>query len=215
MRKLNKQLSRAKRLRWLILLVTIVCIGVSVTLNVLHAPSNPIAEGVAGLPPVAAFFVIELIARIPASNLLLAVGRIIGSVTVGGIAAVVSYFQQVEYLERLGFPSGVAHAYPFVIDGTMLVTTLSLVEIVRTVRRLNDQVDDILELTEEKPLAVASEAAESPVKEIERPTQDAPAPTLVSVPRGTRGARALPSERTQREHRNGAVGREDARRVKA
>lgn len=144
MSKAQKQLDRTKRLRAMIMLVTLLCIGISVALNVEHAPANPMARVVAGLPPVAAFFVIELIARIPSSSRMLSVGRIFGALVVGGIAGTISYIQQVDYVRGLGFGGWIATAFPVVIDGTMLVTTLSLVEVVRKVRQLEDAVDEVL-----------------------------------------------------------------------
>jgi hypothetical protein len=133
----------------MVLFVTLLCIAVSVALNVAHAPANAMARGVAGLPPVAAFFVIELIARIPSSNRLLSVGRVFGALVVGGIAGTISYIQQVEYVRGLGFGGWIASAFPIVIDGTMLVTTLSLVEVVRKVRQLEDADDEAPAVTRE------------------------------------------------------------------
>ncbi len=201
MQKLQKRLSATKQLRALILLVTIACIGVSVTLNVLHAPSNPIARTVAGFPPVAAFFVIELIARIPASSRALAFGRIVGSITVGGIAAVVSYVQQIDYLHRLGFESWTTFVYPAVIDGTMLVTTLSLVEVVRVVRRLNDEIDDLDAATVTVP-AVASEETATQEAESELTADDAASPDLPEAPTSPAPGRPF-SERHERRLRRG------------
>jgi len=157
MSKAMKQLKRMRNLRAVITVITLLLIGTSVMLNVAHAPANPMAQFVAGLPPVAAFFVIELIARIPASNKALAVGRIIGSLVVGGIAGTVSYVAQIDYVLSLGFDSWVASVFPAIIDGTMLVTTLSLVEVVRKVRQLEEAAEDDAPSVAREGNGVASE----------------------------------------------------------
>ena len=176
MTKLQRRLDSTKRLRLMITAVTVLCIAVSVTLNVMHAPVHTVAQIVAGTPPVAAFFVIELIARIPASNWLLAAGRIIGSLVVGGVAGTISYIQQIDYLHTLGYVGWIATAFPAVIDGTMLVTTLSLVEVVRTIRRIEDLMDNLS--------PDASKTQEVAVEQLatEPKADDAQAPNLPAAP---------------------------------
>lgn len=190
MQKQQRQLRSLTRLRWFIMFVTFACVGVSAALNLLHAPQFWVAQAVSTIPPVGAWGVIELIARIPASNRWLALGRIAGSVVVGGVAAWVSYTSQISYLQAIGFAADHAYMMPAVVDGTMLVTTLSLVEVVRRRRQLIDQIDDAADAAAEKAKAVASET-ESPVEAIERLPKDAPVSPPVGGPqmatRGTRG----------------------------
>lgn len=171
MSKAQKQLKRTRNMRSIILAVTVFCISVSVTLNVLHAPASLWARVVAGLPPVAAFFVIELVARIPTSSKALSFGRVLGSLVVGGVAGSISYVQQIDYVRSLGYHGWIAMAFPAVIDGTMLVTTLSLVEVVRTLRTLEDAEDEaqtpmagevVGVASELEAIAAGADAAESP-----------------------------------------------------
>lgn len=185
-KQLQRQLTRFRRLRWLVLIITFACIGSSGTLNVMHAPPNGVAQFVAGIPPVAAFAVIELISKIPVSNIWLSIGRIAGSLVVGGVAAWISYIQQIDYLHRIGYAGTIAAVFPAVIDGTMTVSTLSLVEVVRTLRRLEDAAD--AELGEqERVAAAAARAMTTPtpsvsVEEAPAPEEKAPEPTPEATP---------------------------------
>jgi Protein of unknown function (DUF2637) len=183
----QRRWDRNRRLRRVILAVTILCIGVSVTLNVMHAPlqGGIMAKVVAAAPPIGAFGVIELIALIPGSHIMLTIGRVLGSLVVGSVAAVVSYIQQIDYLHRLGYGGNIAAVFPAVIDGTMIVTTLSLVEVVRVLRQIEYAMDARLEEIERStvdtvtavPVAVD---VPSPVP-AETVTPD-PAPVAVPTP---------------------------------
>lgn len=129
-------LPELKRLRWAVLAVVLACILSSVAMNVLHAPDNPWARFVGALPPLAVFGCLELISRIPSSSVWLTVVRIGGATIVAGGAAYLSYFQQFAAIMDLGFPHDQALIWPGVIDGTMIVASVSLVEVVRKIRQM-------------------------------------------------------------------------------
>jgi hypothetical protein len=131
-----QELEHYRRLRRFVVAVVAIGIAVSVTLNVMHAPSNIGAKLVGGFPPIAVFLCIELISRIPATSKALAVGRILGSLVVAGIGGAVSYTQQMDFVRHLGFSGWHAVLFPACIDGVMMVATLSLVEVARKIRTL-------------------------------------------------------------------------------
>lgn len=133
-----------RRLRWYVLVVVIAGIGTSVTLNVEHAPDNWGAKLVAAVPPIAVFGIIEMVSRIPSTGWLLSTGRILASLAVSGVGAVISYTQQVAYVRGLGFSEAIADWFPVTIDGTMVVATLSLVEVVRRIRTVREEMDSVL-----------------------------------------------------------------------
>jgi len=125
-----------RRLRVLVLIVVLAGIGSSVAMNVLHAPDNLAARFVAAIPPLAVFGCLELIARIPSSSRSLTFFRILGAVFVAGGAATLSYAQQYAAVLGLGFPHWQSVIWPGVIDGTMIVASVSLVEVVRKIRQM-------------------------------------------------------------------------------
>lgn len=129
-------LTQLKRLRWLVLVAVLAGIGSSVAMNVLHAPNNLPARFVAAIPPVAVFGCLELIARIPSSSKALTGFRIGGAIIVAAGAAAISYAQQMAAVLGLGFPQWEAVIWPTIIDGMMVVASVSLVEVVRKIRQV-------------------------------------------------------------------------------
>lgn len=127
-----------RRLRVLVLIVVLAGIGSSVTMNVFHAPDRVVARFVAAIPPLAVFACLELIARIPSSSRILTGFRIFGAVVVALGAAGLSYAQQYAAVLGLGFPHWQSMIWPGVIDGTMIVASVSLVEVVRKIRQMTD-----------------------------------------------------------------------------
>lgn len=131
-------LTQLKRLRWGVLVVVLLGVLSSVAMNVLHAPDNLAARFVGALPPLAVFGCLELIVRIPSSSRALSWFRILGAILVAGGAAYLSYFQQRAAISDLGFPLDQAAIWPGVIDGTVVVASLSLLEVVRKIRQVAD-----------------------------------------------------------------------------
>lgn len=157
---MSTKLRELRRLRWVVLIVVLAGIATSVALNVMHAPHNNAARFVAALPPLAVFGVIELVSRIPSSSRLLSATRVLASFVVSSGGAAVSYVQQLRFVESLGFDRWVSQTIPVIIDGTMVVATLSLVEVVRKIR----QVKEVQEAEAESPAQrrLANDAHESP-----------------------------------------------------
>jgi hypothetical protein len=143
MSKIQAELRHFHRLWIFVTVVTVALVGVTVTLNVMHAPGGIVARSIGGTPPIFLFLCIELIARIPATSRLLGIGRVIGSVAVAGLAFAISYQQQMEFIHHIGYAGWVAYAYPIIVDGVMMVATLSLVEVTRKVRVLRAEIADL------------------------------------------------------------------------
>lgn len=130
-------LKQLRRLRWLVLAAVLLGIGASIAMNVLHAPDNLAARLVAAGPPLAVFFALELIARIPSSSKGLTWFRIAGAVVVALGAATISYAQQRAAVRGLGFLDWESYVWPLIVDGLMIVASVSLVEVVRKIRQLD------------------------------------------------------------------------------
>lgn len=130
------ELRHYRRLWVFVTVVTVMLVSITVTLNVMHAPPTWGARLIGGTPPVFVFFCIELVSRIPATSRLLSAGRVSASILVSGLSFGISYQQQMEFIHALGFHGWVAYVYPVIIDGVMVVATLSLVEVTRKVREL-------------------------------------------------------------------------------
>lgn len=129
-------LKQLRRLRWLVLVTVLGGIAASVVMNVLHAPQNLPARFVATIPPLAVFGALELISRIPSSSPWLTRARVAGATFVAMGAAAISYAQQRAAVEDLGFAAWEATIWPAIIDGFMVVASVSLVEVVRKIREL-------------------------------------------------------------------------------
>ena len=164
--RLRRELAALRRTLWALLAVVLVAIVLSMTLNVLHAPHRLMAQIVGAVPPVAFFGVVEVMARVRVSNPWLTAVRVLGSLVVGGIAAFESYRQQMTYIESIGYAPTEAHWWPAIIDGSMAVFTVSLIEVHRLVKSRREQIAEVEELAEQ-------EARESAAKALERESERA------------------------------------------
>jgi hypothetical protein len=188
MSKIQADLRHFHRLWIFVTVVTVLLVGVTVTLNVMHAPGGIVARSIGGTPPIFLFLCIELIARIPATSRLLGIGRVIGSVAVAGLAFAISYQQQMEFIHNIGYAGWVAYAYPVIVDGVMMVATLSLVEVTRKVRGLRAELGDMADAPAAAMRAVspAETAAEQKGREFReaaaRSRSEATGGTLIRKP---------------------------------
>lgn len=153
-------LKQLRRLRRWVLMAVLLGIGSSVAMNVLHAPHNLPARFVSTLPPLAVFGAIELISRIPSSGRGMTAVRICGAVIVAGGAATISYAQQMAAIIDLEFPVWEARVWPSIIDGFMMVASVSLVEVVRKIRQMSDP--DVLAAASPAVRRVAADQFETP-----------------------------------------------------
>lgn len=120
-------------------------IAASVSANVLHSLTRPeaasdpnwkIASGAAlsALAPLVLFACIELVSRIPIQSRVLGAVRLVVTFLVGGFAGWVSYWHMESVSETLGETGTAKYFYPLIIDGMMLVATISLIELGRLAR---------------------------------------------------------------------------------
>lgn len=154
---------REFRLLWKgVTVVTTLLVAATVTLNVMHAPGGVVAHSIGGSAPVFMFICIELIARIPGTSFWLSFGRIVATVGVAGVCFGISWQQQVNFMISVGYEGWTVKAYPGMIDGVMLVTVLSLVEVTRKVRSLRLALADLTDAPAQvaRPLTPAETAAE-------------------------------------------------------
>jgi hypothetical protein len=151
MTKEKLELRYYKRMWIVVTVATVIGLGLTVTLNVMHAPPTLGARLVGGTPPLFVLLCLELISRIPATSRLLSGARIFASVVVVGLSFGISYEQQREFVQSLGFGGWIAYAFPVIIDGAMVVSTLSLVEVTRKVRTLRPLV-----MTQDNPAPLRS-----------------------------------------------------------
>jgi hypothetical protein len=154
-------LKQLRRLRWLVLVTVLAGIAASVVMNVLHAPANVPAQFVATMPPLAVFGALELIARIPSSSRWLTRARVFGATAVATGAAAISYAQQRAAVYGLGFPMWEATVWPAIIDGFMVVASVSLVEMVRKVRELTTPPGSATPVAKQRAMADQFEGADT------------------------------------------------------
>ena len=143
MSKIQAELREFRQMWWFVTVVTAALVGAAVTLNVMHAPGGVVAHSIGGSAPVFMFICVHLIARVPATSWWLSAGRITPSVVVAGICFAISWQQQVNFMLSVGYAGWTVFAYPVMIDGVMLVATLSLVEVTRKVRSLRAALADL------------------------------------------------------------------------
>lgn len=171
-RKLAK-LKSLRRLRAMISVIVIIGATLSVVLNVQHAPKAGgwVAQVVGGFPPVAVFLCIELMTRVPVLRRLPATVRIAATAAVAVMAGWVSYEQQYEFIHRLGFTGRTAVLFPLIIDGTMLVATISLTDVSSHVRMIVEEIAE-LEAAAESPAVPVSVAEVVPSQRRPGPNAD-------------------------------------------
>lgn len=136
MSKEQLELRYYRRMWWLVSAVTVLGLGLTMALNVMHAPDTLAGHLIGGFPPVAVLGCLELISRIPQTNWLFSTTRIVSTVGVTLAAFWISYGQQRAYILDQGFEADHAKIYPLIIDGAMVVAALSLVEVSSKVRVL-------------------------------------------------------------------------------
>jgi hypothetical protein len=124
-------------------------------LNVLHAPRYWVAQLVGALPPIMFFGVVEIMSRVTVSNKWLTLVRVLGSTVVGSIAGYESYIQQMKYVEQIGYAPAEAHWWPAIVDGSMAVFTVSLIEVHRKVKQLALEIAELEDVKAEEAARLA------------------------------------------------------------
>ncbi len=134
--------SQVKHLKIAASAVLVFGILASLAANVAHSLERPDFHDIAtwkaygglvlaGLPPLALFACIELVVRIPTHSRVLGPARIAVTLVIGGFAGWVSYGHMFDVAIMMGESSTAAAIYPLIIDGMMLVATISAIELGR------------------------------------------------------------------------------------
>jgi hypothetical protein len=155
-----------RRVRWLVRLTLILAVAASVAANVLHARPDPVAQIIAGWPPLALLLTVDLISRVPVDRRVLAAARIIATTGIAGIAAWVSYWHMAAVGAHYGETGASPYLLPLSVDGLVIVASISLVELATRIRdtetppHANNPADTPAAATPRTP---AKQPAEAPV----------------------------------------------------
>jgi Protein of unknown function (DUF2637) len=137
-RAADEDLTRLRRMQWAVRATLALGVAASVCANVLHARHDPIAQTIAGWPPMALMLTVELISRVPMYRRALAVLRVLATVCIAGIAAYVSYFHMAAVVSRYGEHQPNPYLLPISVDGLIVVASVSLVELAGRIRAVRD-----------------------------------------------------------------------------
>lgn len=164
-------LPQLKRVRWAVRGALTLGVAASVAANILHARSNPVSQIIAAWPPLALLLTIELVSRVPVHSRSLAVVRVCATTTIATIAAWVSYWHMAGVAARYGEIGASPYLLPFSVDGLVVITSVSLVELAGRIRAAQqpaeapavDEPVDVQEPADDEPADVmASDATPSP-----------------------------------------------------
>jgi hypothetical protein len=114
----------------------------SITANVIHSLTRPDLATLAGwqvyaglglsaLAPIVLFVSTEMVTRIPVHSKVLGWVRLGITLAIAGFSAWISYWHMEGVAVTLGETSGGQYIYPLIIDGMMIVATISLIELGR------------------------------------------------------------------------------------
>ncbi|RZU48788.1 uncharacterized protein DUF2637 [Krasilnikovia cinnamomea] len=120
---------RLRRLQWAVRATLTLGVAASVTANILHARDNPISQAIAAWPPLALLITVELVSRIPLYRKGLGILRLGATTTIAGIAAWISYWHMAGVVARYGETGTVPYLLPLSVDGLIVVSSVSLVEL--------------------------------------------------------------------------------------
>jgi len=126
-----------RRVRVLARLTLVLGVAASIAANVLHARDNLVSQGIAAWPPLALLLTVELVSRVPVHRRGLAIIRIGATTAIAGIAAWVSYWHMAGVTARYGESPVSAHLMPLCVDGLVVATSISLVELAGRLRALD------------------------------------------------------------------------------
>lgn len=114
-------------------------IATSIVANVIHSLTQPhdqtwqiwSSAGQAALAPIVLFISIEMVSRIPVHSRVLGWIRLLITAALAGFSGWISYWHMVDVSVLLGETGGSQFIYPLIIDGMMVVATISLIELGR------------------------------------------------------------------------------------
>lgn len=195
---LFRELAQNRRLRWGVRAVLVLGIAASVAANILHALPDNISKSFAGWPPLALLLCIELVSRIPVTNMWRGLIRVSATAMVASIAGWISYWQMASVAAKYGDAGGSNYLFPLTVDGVIVVVSISLVELnvkIRSIQgQIRDREGDLQAMVEPQTVKeLVNEAADRlpiPVSPAAQPAESRPQ-VVTSRMRGNR-----PSQRT-------------------
>lgn len=140
MNHVSKQLNKFKILRWVCWGIVVLTASVSVWANILHARPHWVAYIFAAAPPLIALGCWEQMSRIPIdrdSSKLRRWSRPSAIVLIFAGAAYLSYFHQKSAIMRYTDDVSSSKVLPLLIDGLMIVTSVSTFELNDRILRLD------------------------------------------------------------------------------
>ena len=111
----------------------------SITANVIHSLTQHhdqewqiwSSAGLAAHAPLLLFISMEMVVRIPIHSRFLGWLRLLITLALAGFSGWISYWHMVDVSVLLGETGGSQYIYPLIIDGMMVVATISLIELGR------------------------------------------------------------------------------------
>ena len=122
-------LPKLRRIRWAARGVLVLGLLASTVGNVLHAQPKFVSQAISAWPVLALYLTIELIARVPMHRTGLAVGRVLATAVIAGIAAWVSYWHMAAVASEYGETAPSQYLLPFSVDGLIVIASICLVEL--------------------------------------------------------------------------------------
>jgi hypothetical protein len=172
-----------RRLRWAVRATLVLGVAVSVTANVLHARTEPIAQAIAAWPPLALLITVDLVSRVPVHRRMLGGVRITATFAIAAIAAFISYGHMAAVTSRYGEAGIVPYLLPLSVDGMIIVASISLVELAGSLREPPRPNGDIRS-ADDIPLAGMPRPV-TPVEHLNAPNGSARAPQVTGLPAST------------------------------
>lgn len=131
--------TQVRHLTWVVRGVLVFGIVTSIAANVIHSLTQPHAQtwqvwtsgSLSAIAPLVLFACTEMVTRIPVHSRVLGPLRLGVTTLIAGFAAWVSYWHMVSVAKMLGESGEAPYLYPALVDGMMLVATISLIELGR------------------------------------------------------------------------------------
>lgn len=114
-------------------------IAVSISANMVHSLTQPhdqewqvpASATLAALAPLVFFACVEMVSRIPMHSRVLGPLRLAVTLAIAACSGWISYWHMADVASMLGEHGTAQYIYPLIIDGMMLVATISLIELGR------------------------------------------------------------------------------------
>jgi hypothetical protein len=127
-------LAQLRRVRWMVRVILLGALVASGWANALAAQDNTASQVIHALPVVALWCAVEIISRVPVVERKHRVLRNLATGAIGLLGAWVSYWHMVAVAYKYGERNGSQYVLAFIIDGLVVVASVSLVALAQHVR---------------------------------------------------------------------------------